>query len=53
MSKRASSDHPELNPVNVGAAAIDIGSKMRMAAVDPVCTDAPGTRVRHLHLGPA
>jgi transposase len=41
MPKRTTGDRPELNPVNVGAAAIEIGSKMHMAAVDPTCTDAP------------
>jgi len=34
-------NRPELKPVNVGAAAIDIGSKMHMAAVNPACTDVP------------
>ncbi|VIO70643.1 hypothetical protein CI1B_32970 [Bradyrhizobium ivorense] len=33
MPKRTT-DRPKLNPVNVGAAAIDIGSQMHMAAVD-------------------
>ena len=36
-----------------GAAAIDIGSKMHMAAVDPTCTDTPvrafGTFTQDLH----
>jgi hypothetical protein len=53
MPKRTTGDRPELNPVNVGAAAIDIGSKMHMAAVDPTCTDAPmrafGTFTQDLH----
>lgn len=35
MLKTKSSDRPELKPVNAAAAAIDIGSKMHMAAVDP------------------
>jgi len=52
MPKRTT-DRPELNPVNVGAAAIDIGSKIHMAAVDPICTDTPvrafGTFTQDLH----
>jgi transposase len=35
MPKRTIGDHPELKLVNVSAAAIDIGSKMHMAAVNP------------------
>ena len=46
-------DRPELKPVNVGAAAIDIGSKMHMAAVNPASTDVPvrsfGTFTQDLH----
>jgi transposase len=53
MPKRTTGDRPELKPVNVGAAAIDIGSKMHMAAVDPTCADAPvrafGTFTQDLH----
>jgi transposase len=53
MPKRATGDRPELKPVNVGAAAIDIGSKTHMAAVDPACTDTPvrafGTFTRDPH----
>lgn len=41
MPKKTTSDRPELNPVNVGAAAVDIGSKMHMAAVNPACTETP------------
>src|ERR1700746_485617 len=41
MPKRTTGDRPELKPVNVGAAAIDIGSKMHMAAVNTACTDVP------------
>jgi hypothetical protein len=41
MPKRTTGDCPELKPVNVGAAAIDIGSKMHMAAVNPARTDPP------------
>jgi transposase len=53
MPKRTTGDRPELKPVNVGAAAIDIGSRMHMAAVDPACTDTPvrafGTFTQDLH----
>ena len=53
MPKKATRNRPELRPVNVGAAAIDIGSKMHMAAVDPTCTDVPvrafGTFTQDLH----
>src|ERR1700724_709850 len=41
MPRKTTYDRPELKPVNVGAAAIDIGSKMHMAAVSPACTDVP------------
>jgi hypothetical protein len=53
MPKRTTSDRPELKPVNFGAAAIDVGSKMHMAAVNPACTDTPvrtfGTFTEELH----
>lgn len=53
MPKTTTGDRPELKPVNVGAAAIDIGSRMHMAAVDPTCTDTPvrafGTFTQDLH----
>jgi len=53
MPKTTTGDRPELKPVNVGAAAIDIGSKMHMAAVNPACTDVPvrtfGTFTQDLH----
>jgi transposase len=54
MPKSTTGDRPELKPVNVGAAAIDIGSKMHMAAVDPTtCADTPvrafGTFTQDLH----
>ena len=53
MPKKTTGDRPELKPVNVGAAAIDIGSKMHMAAVNPACTDVPvrsfGTFTQDLH----
>src|ERR1700726_1300842 len=53
MPKRTTGDRAELKPVNVGAAAIDIGSKMHMAAVNPASTDVPvrsfGTFTQDLH----
>src|SRR5258707_14503187 len=53
MPKATTGDRPELKPVNVGAAAIDIGSKMHMDAVNPNCTDLPvrafGTFTQDLH----
>src|SRR6202035_1536068 len=51
--KRTAGDRPELKPINVGAAAIDIGSRMHMAAVNPASTDVPvrsfGTFTQDLH----
>src|SRR6266550_6544562 len=53
MSDAITRDRPELKPVNIGAAAIDIGSKMHVAAVNPTCTDVPvrafGTFTQDLH----
>src|SRR5205823_11639154 len=53
MTRTRTCDRPELKPVNVGAAAIDIGSTMHMAAVDPACADRPvrafGTFTQDLH----
>src|SRR3979411_3537970 len=53
MPRKTTDDRPELKAVNVGAAAIDIGSKMHMAAVNPACTDVPvrtfGTFTQDLH----
>jgi len=53
MPKTITGGRPELKPVNAGAAAIDIGSKMHMAAVDPTGTDTPvrafGTFTQDLH----
>src|SRR4030088_105793 len=53
MPRKTTDDRPELKPVNVGAAAIDIGSKMHMAAENPNCTDLPvrafGTFTQDLH----
>jgi transposase len=53
MPKTITGGRPELRLVNSGAAAIDIGSKMHMAAVDPTCTETPvrafGTFTQNLH----
>ena len=53
MPKTTTDNRPELKPVNLGAAAIDIGSKMHMASVNPACTDIPvrgfGTFTQDLH----
>ena len=53
MPKRMRADRAELKPVKVGAAAIDVGSKMHMAAVDPSCVGRPvrafGTFTQDLH----
>ena len=35
MKRAKTGDHPDLKLVNPGAAAIDIGSTMHMAAVGP------------------
>ena len=37
MTKIATGGHPDLKMVNLAAAAIDIGSTMHMAAVNPDC----------------
>ena len=53
MTKLATGDHPELKMVNPRAAAIDIGSTMHMAAVNPDASDMPvrafGTFTQDLH----
>jgi len=53
MRQTTTGDRPDLKPVNIGAAAIDIGSKMHMAAVNPTCADIPvrafGTFTQDLH----
>ena len=53
MGKVTTGDHPDLKMVNPSAAAIDIGSTMHMAAVNPSATDTPvrafGTFTRDLH----
>ena len=53
MAKLVTGDHPELKMVNPRAAAIDIGSIMHMAAVNPDACDTPvrafGTFTQDLH----
>lgn len=53
MTKLVTGDHPELKMVNPRAAAIDIGSIMHMAAVNPDACDTPvrafGTFTQDLH----
>ncbi|GGC24186.1 hypothetical protein GCM10011363_45860 [Marivita lacus] len=53
MTKTATGGHPELKMVNPTAAAIDIGSTMHMAAVNPDACDTPvrafGTFTQDLH----
>lgn len=41
MPKSTTGDHPDLKMVNPNAAAIDIGSTMHMAAVNPSSCDMP------------
>jgi hypothetical protein len=53
MTKRKTGDHPDLKMVNPQAAAIDIGSTMHMAAVNPDADIMPvrafGTFTQDLH----
>ena len=53
MTKTATGGHPDLKLVNPAAAAIDIGSTMHMAAVNPDACDTPvrafGTFTQDLH----
>jgi len=53
MTKSATGGHPDLKMVNPAAAAIDIGSTMHMAAVNPDACDTPvrafGTFTQDLH----
>jgi transposase len=53
MTKTLTGGHPELKMVNPTAAAIDIGSTMHMAAVNPDACDTPvrafGTFTQDLH----
>lgn len=53
MPKTSSSMPKNLTRMNLGAAAIDIGSTMHMAAVNPDCAEVPirsfGTFTHDLH----
>lgn len=53
MTERKTGDHPDLKMVNLNAAAIDIGSTMHMAAVNPDNDAMPvrafGTFTQNLH----
>ena len=53
MAKQKTCKAPAIETVNVGAAAVDIGSREHMAAVNPDVTDAPvrafGTFTHDLH----
>ncbi len=53
MAKLATGGHPDLKMVNPAAAAIDIGSTMHMAAVNPAACETPvkafGTFTQDLH----
>ncbi len=53
MTKIVTGGHPELKMVNPWAAAIDIGSTIHMAAVNPDASDTPvrsfGTFTQDLH----
>src|SRR5260221_14583327 len=53
MPDAITGDRPELKPVNIGAAAIDIRSKMPVTAVHPACTHVParplGTLTHDMH----
>ena len=53
MMKTTTGGHPDLKLVNPGAAAIDIGSTVHLAAVNPDSDDMPvrafGTFTQDLH----
>jgi hypothetical protein len=53
MAKQKTGKAPAIETVNVGAAAVDIGSREHMAAVNPDVTDTPvrafGTFTHDLH----
>jgi len=53
MAKQKTGRTPAIETVNIGAAAVDIGSREHMAAVNPDVTDAPvrafGTFTHDLH----
>ena len=47
MTKSATGGHPDLKMVNPATAAIDIGSTMHMAAVNPDACDTPVRMAHH------
>lgn len=49
MAKQKAHKPATIETVNIGAAAVDIGSREHMAAVNPEVTDGTGARVWHLH----
>ncbi len=53
MARKKTGGRPDLKQVNAGAAAIDIGSTMHMAAVNPEHSEVPvrsfGTFTQDLH----
>jgi hypothetical protein len=53
MAKQKTHKTPAIEAINIGAAAVDIGSRRHTAAVNPDVTDAPvrafGTFTQHLH----
>jgi len=53
MAKQKTERPPTIETVNIGAAAVDIGSREHVAAVNPDVTDAPvrafGTFTHDLH----
>jgi len=53
MTKIATGGHPDLKMVNPAAAAIDIGSTMHMAAVNPAACETPVRAFWHVHPRPA
>ena len=53
MTKSKTGGHPDLKMVNPNAAAIDIGSTMHMAAVNPDTDDHASARLWDVHPGSA
>ena len=49
MAKQKTRKIPTIETMNIGAAAVDIGSREHMAAVNPGVTDAPVRAVWDLH----
>ncbi|MEP0944515.1 MAG: hypothetical protein ABJH20_22680 [Rhizobiaceae bacterium] len=51
MAKQKTCKTPAIETRNVGAAAVDIGSREHMAAVNPDVTDAPPRDLRYRYRG--